>query len=172
MPYQVPVFFACVLASGFFSGSETAFMRASRFRLRGLAQEGDTKAQHVLDLIRDPRLLLAGILVGNNVVNILAAVMAGTFFTALYGPGLGAVVATAVSTPIIVLVSEFLPKTLAAVRPVRFSRVVVGAIRASLYVLWPVVWPLEAITRPLAHCCTGRRTRSASRSFVSRWPRA
>jgi putative hemolysin len=149
MPYQIPVFFACILASGFFSGSETALIGASRFRLRRLAHEGDTRAQHVLELIRDPRLLLAGILVGNNIVNILAAVMAGTLFTALYGPGMGAVVATAVSTPIIVLFSEFLPKTLAAVRPVRFARVVVGAVRVSLYALSPIVWPLEAITRPL-----------------------
>ena len=149
MPYQIPVFFACILASGFFSGSETALIGASRFRLRRLADEGDARAQRVLELVRDPRLFLAGILVGNNVVNILAAVMAGTFFTSLYGPGLGAVVATAVSTPIIVLFSEFLPKTLAAVRPVRFSRIVAGSIRASLYALWPIVWPLEAITRPL-----------------------
>ena len=149
MPYQVPVFFACILASGFFSGSETALIAASRFRLRRLADEGDAKSQRVLELVRDPRLLLAGVLVGNNIVNVLAAVMAGTFFTALYGPGMGAVLATAVSTPIIVLFSEFLPKTLAAVRPVQFSRAVGGSIRASLYALWPIVWPLEAITRPL-----------------------
>ena len=80
MPYQIPVFFACIVASGFFSGSETALIGASRFRLRRLADEGDAKAQRVLELVRDPRLVLAGILVGNNIVNILAAVMAGTFF--------------------------------------------------------------------------------------------
>ncbi|MHC4547535.1 MAG: hemolysin family protein [Planctomycetota bacterium] len=149
MPYQISVFLVCLLASGFFSGSETALIGASRLRLRRLAEEGDATARRILQLVKDPRLLLAGILVGNNIVNILAAVVAGSYFVALYGEGLGAIMATAVATPLIVLFSEFLPKTLAAIRPIRFSRWVVRPLRVSLYLLWPIVWPLEAITRPL-----------------------
>ena len=150
MPVELSIFLACLIVSGFFSGSETALLSASRLRLRRLASEGDEKAQHILDLVEDPRRLLAGILVGNNVVNVLAAVVAGTYCARrIEDPGLAAIAATAVATPMLVLFSEFLPKTVAALHPVRWSRRVATPIRWSLHMLWPVVLPLEALTRPL-----------------------
>jgi len=150
MHYEIPVFFACVLLSGFFSGSETAMIGASRLRLRRLAEEGDATARSILDLVHQPRRLLAGILVGNNIVNILAAVVAGSYFTARYAnEGMGALVATAVTTPIIVVFAEYLPKTLAALRPIRFARLIIRPLRGALVALTPIVWPLEMMTRPL-----------------------
>ena len=150
MPYEILVFLACVVASGFFSGSETALLSASRIRLRRLVTEGDASAQSILDLVHDPRRLLAGILVGNNLVNVLAAVVAGAYCTRVTkDAGLGAVLATVIATPVLVLFSEFLPKTMAALHPIKFARVVVRPIRGSLILLAPVVWFLEAITRPL-----------------------
>jgi putative hemolysin len=151
MPQEIVVFVLCLLMSGFFSGSETAFLSAGRIRLGRLASEGDAAARSVLDLVQDPRRLLAGILVGNNLVNILAAVVAGVFCTDLMGgeAGAGAFLATAVATPLVVLVGEFLPKTFAALHPVPYARAAVRPIRACLFLLTPVVFFLEAITRPL-----------------------
>jgi putative hemolysin len=158
MPAEIVIFLACLALSGFFSGSETALIGANRLRLRHLAGEGDHAAQRILHLIDDPRRMLAGILVGNNLVNIVAAVVMGSFFTAFYGSeGMGAVVATAVTTPLLVLFGEFLPKTLAAARPVRFARAIVRPLGVVLRLLAPVVWPLEALTRPLGALARGRR---------------
>jgi len=150
MPSEIPVFVACLLASGFFSGSETALLSAGRLKLRRLADDGDSRAASVLVLVQDPRRLLAGILVGNNIVNVLAAVVAGAYFTRLAGDSAaGAILATAVATPLLVLFSEFLPKTLAALHPVKYARTIAAPIRGALVLLWPLVVLLEAISRPL-----------------------
>ncbi len=143
------LFIACLFMSAFFSGSETALMSAGRLRLRRLAGEGDTRAEHVLDLIQDPRRLLAGILVGNNIFNVLAASAATSYFLRHFREGTGIVLATAITTVLLVLFSEFLPKTIAAMNPVGFSRRVAGPVRWALAVLSPAVIPLEALTRPL-----------------------
>jgi putative hemolysin len=157
MPPEILVFLICLAFSGFFSGSETALIGANRLRLRRLAGEGDALARRILDLVEDPRRLLAGILVGNNIVNILAAVVAGSFCAARYGESLGAFVATAVTTPVVVLFGEYIPKTLAAARPVRTARALVRPLAVILRLLAPAVWPLVVLTRPLGALVRGRR---------------
>jgi len=158
MPPEIAIFLACLVTSAFFSGSETALIGANRLRLRYLAGEGDVGARRILALIEDPRRLLAGILVGNNIVNILGAVVMGSYFTEIYGSqSAGAAVATLVSTPVLVLFGEFLPKSLAAARPIRFAKFTSQPLALVLRVLAPVVWPLEALTRPLSTILRGRR---------------
>ena len=95
---MLTLFLCCLLLSGFFSGSETALLSASRLRMQRLAHEGDRPAALVLELTANPRHLLAGILVGNNIVNVLAAATATIFFTDRLGTATGVVVATVVST--------------------------------------------------------------------------
>ncbi len=166
MPHEIAVFFFCLVASGFFSGSEIALLSANRLRLRQLAHGGDGAAERVLQLVHDPRRLLAGILVGNNIVNVLAAVVAGTYFTRMLNPSLGPVVATAVATPMLVLFSEFLPKTIAALHPISFSRRVEKPVRWTLILLWPLVRLLDAITRPLAMLIGHGRVEASSLAQV------
>ncbi|MHC4938316.1 MAG: hemolysin family protein [Planctomycetota bacterium] len=149
MSHELPAFLACLLVSAFFSGSETALMSASRLKLNRLSGEGDERAGQVLDLVRDPRSLLAGILVGNNLVNVLASALATTYCMHHFGEGTALVIATAATTTLLVIFSEFLPKTMAALHPVRWSRRVVRWIRGSLWVLMPLVRPLEWIAAPL-----------------------
>ena len=98
MDPEIPLFFGCLLLSAFFSGSETAFLAGNRLRLRVLAKEGDAPARRVLDLIEDPRRLLAGILVGNNVFNVLAASAATAYLVTRLGETKGVIAATAIST--------------------------------------------------------------------------
>jgi len=158
MPPEIAVFLACLVVSGFFSGSETALIAVNRLRLRHMAGEGDHAARRILALVDDPRRVLAGILVGNNLVNILGAVVIGSYFTKLYGSqSAGAVVATIVTTPALVLFGEFLPKALAAARPIKFARLTATPLAAVLRLLTPAVWPLEALTRPLSKVLRGRR---------------
>lgn len=136
MPPEIAIFLACLIMSAFFSGSETALIGANRLRLRHLAGEGDLGARRILGLVEDPRRLLAGILVGNNIVNILGAVVMGSYFTEVYGSqSAGAAVATVVSTPVLVLFGEFLPKTMAAARPIRFARFISGPLGVILRLL-------------------------------------
>ncbi|MEM7663710.1 MAG: HlyC/CorC family transporter [Pseudomonadota bacterium] len=102
--------------SGFFSGSETALTAASRARMHKLEEDGETKAARVNRLIADPESLIGTILLGNNLVNILATALATALFTTLFGSG-GVAIATAVMTILVLVFAEVLPKTYAITRP-------------------------------------------------------
>jgi len=103
--------------SGFFSGSETALTAASRARMHQLEKEGDKRAAAVNRLISDRERLIGSILLGNNLVNILASVLATSLFTLLFGQGgLALVLATGVMTVLVLVFSEVLPKTYAITR--------------------------------------------------------
>ena len=103
--------------SAFFSGSETALTAASRARMHQLEKEGDKRAAAVNRLISDRERLIGSILLGNNLVNILASVLATSLFTLLFGQGgLALVMATGVMTILVLVFSEVLPKTYAITR--------------------------------------------------------
>ncbi|MEH6410491.1 MAG: CNNM domain-containing protein, partial [Hyphomonas sp.] len=103
--------------SAFFSGSETALTAASRARMHQLEKEGDKRAAAVNRLIADRERLIGSILLGNNLVNILASVLATSLFTLLFGQGgLALALATGVMTILVLVFSEVLPKTYAITR--------------------------------------------------------
>jgi len=157
---EIAVFLVCLLLSGFFSGSETALLSAGRLRLRRRADEGDDAAQRVLDLVERPRRLLAGILVGNNIVNVLAASVATLYCNRVFtNAATAATVAVAASTVLLVLFSEFLPKSFAALYPIPFARAVSRPIRLSLILLRPLVLPLELLSRPIGALVSRKRDR-------------
>ncbi|MBA3068574.1 MAG: HlyC/CorC family transporter [Hyphomonas sp.] len=111
--------------SGFFSGSETALTAASRARMHQLEKEGDKRAKAVNRLLANREDFIGAILLGNNLVNILASVLATSLFTALFGQGgLALAIATGVMTITVLIFSEVMPKTYAISRPDSVSLVV------------------------------------------------
>ncbi|MFQ5845869.1 MAG: CNNM domain-containing protein, partial [Planctomycetota bacterium] len=160
VPGLIALFLVCLLLSAFFSGSEIALLSSSRLRLRRLAAEGDRPAARVLELVAEPRRLLAGILIGNNLMNVLAAAVATVLCTGVLGPATGVAVATVASTALFVLFAEFLLplliknfcllNSLAAHHPVRMARWVASPMRLAVAALRPAVAPLEAVSRPFA----------------------
>lgn len=115
--------------SAFFSGSETALTAASRARMHALEKDGDKRARTVNRLLANRENFIGAILLGNNVVNILASVLATSMFTALFGQGgLALALATAVMTVLVLIFSEVMPKTYAITRPDSVALVVAGPI--------------------------------------------
>ena len=127
--------------SGFFSGSETSLTAASRSRMHSLEKEGDPRAAAVNQLLADKEGLIGAILLGNNLVNILATALASNLFIALFGPGgTATVLATAVMTVLVLVFAEVLPKTYAITRPDDMARSVARPISwLKLAVGWLVV---------------------------------
>lgn len=104
--------------SGFFSGSETSLTAASRARMHALEQDGDKRAAAVNRLLAKKESLIGAILLGNNLVNILASALATSLFISLFGVGgLATAAATAVMTVLVLVFAEVLPKTYAITRP-------------------------------------------------------
>jgi len=103
---------ALLVASGFFSGSETALTAASRGKLSSMADDGSKGAEKALELKEDNERLIGGILLGNNLANILATSLATAFFTRAFGDS-GVALATLVMTVLVLVFAEVLPKTYA-----------------------------------------------------------
>jgi Mg2+/Co2+ transporter CorB len=121
----------CLLGmSAFFSGSETALTAASRTRMHQLERDGDTRAAKVTTLISDREKLIGAILLGNNLVNILASALATTLFASLMPGAAGVATATAVMTILVLIFAEVLPKTYAITR----------ADRMAMSVAKPISW--------------------------------
>ncbi|MFN3313535.1 MAG: HlyC/CorC family transporter [Hyphomonas sp.] len=126
--YAIAIF-CLLMISAFFSGSETALTAASRARMHALEKEGDRRAKTVNKLISNRENFIGAILLGNNVVNILASVLATSLFTMMFGPGgLALAIATVVMTVLVLIFAEVLPKTYAISRPDRVALTVAGPI--------------------------------------------
>ena len=105
-----------IFLSALFSASETAITGASRARIHHKASHNDPRAYIAEQLIEQREKLIAAILLGNNLVNILASVLATAVFLELFGEA-GILYATVIMTVLIVTLAELLPKTLALLRP-------------------------------------------------------
>ncbi len=74
-----------VIISAYFSGSETGMMTLNRYRLRHMAKQGNRPAKRVEKLLRKPDRLISLVLIGNNLVNILASALGTIVGMRLYG---------------------------------------------------------------------------------------
>ena len=99
--------------SGFFSGSETALLSLDKLRVRFLQNQAHPKADKLAGLLENPDRLLSGILVGNNLVNIAASVIATGLFVSWFGEQ-GEWLTVLILTPVLLIFSEICPKTYAA----------------------------------------------------------
>ena len=130
---------ALVALSAFFSASETAYTSLNRARLKSMASEGNRRAEKALRLSEDYDRLLSGILVGNNIVNILSASLATVLFVRLLG-GAGVSVSTAAMTVVVLMFGEIAPKSIAKERPERIALAFYPALRAVLWLLTPITF--------------------------------
>ncbi|MGB1639166.1 MAG: CNNM domain-containing protein, partial [Paracoccaceae bacterium] len=105
-----------LVLSGFFSGSETALTAASRGKMRRQADKGSRGAQRALDITEDNERLIGSVLLGNNLVNILATSLTTALFTRMFGES-GVALATLIMTVLVLIFAEVLPKTYAITNP-------------------------------------------------------
>ncbi len=139
------ILFLLVL-SGFFSGSETALTASSRGKLRAQADKGSRGAQKALDITDDNERLIGSVLLGNNLVNILAASLATALFTRLFGES-GVALATLVMTFLVLIFAEVLPKTYAITNAEKAASAVAPVIGVIVTVFSPIVAAVRLLVR-------------------------
>ena len=131
-----------LVISAFFSISETAMTAASRPRLHALARQGSRRAKIVNEIRAHSERLIGTVLVGNNLVNILASALATSALITLFGE-VGVAYATVVMTVLVLVFGEILPKTYALNNPDRVALVLAPALK-------PIVWLMTPVTRAFA----------------------
>ena len=135
----VVVLIALVSMSAFFSASETAYTGLNRARLKNMASSGNRRAMWALKLSENYDKLLSGILVGNNIVNILSASLATILFVRLIGSA-GVSVSTAVMTVLVLMFGEIAPKSIAREHPERIALAFSPALSFILKLLAPFIF--------------------------------
>ncbi|KAA5992466.1 HlyC/CorC family transporter [Pantoea anthophila] len=155
-----------VLVSAWFAGSETGMMTLNRYKLRHQVKNGSRAARRVEKLLRRPDRLLSLVLIGNNLVNILASALATIVGMRLHGDE-GVAVATGILTFVVLVFAEVLPKTVAALYPERVAFPSSLLLVPLQYIMLPLVWLLNTITRLLMRM-VGIRAEGAISSALSK----
>jgi Mg2+/Co2+ transporter CorB len=135
-----------LVCSGFFSGSETALTAASRGKLRTQADKGNVGAERALKITEDNERLIGSVLLGNNLVNILAASLATALFTRAFGES-GVAIATLVMTLLVLIFAEVLPKTYAITNAERAAALVSRPIMFIVTIFSPMVAAVRLLVR-------------------------
>ena len=140
-----------ILISAYFSSSETGMMSLNRYRLKHLVKNNHTGAIRVEKLLNRPDRLIGLILIGNNLVNILASSIATIIGMRLFAENeaLGLAVSTGLLTIVILIFAEVTPKTLAALHPEKVAFPSSLLLRQMLTLFYPLVWLVNIISNGL-----------------------
>ena len=144
----IVILIVLILLSAFFSSSETSLMALNRYRLRHRANEGHRGARQAQALLARPDRLIGMILLGNNLVNILAASLATVIAIRVAGE-VGLIAAPFILTVIILIFAEVAPKTWAAVHPESIAYPASHVLQVLLKVFYPFVWLINQVTNIL-----------------------
>jgi len=140
------IIFCLLVLSGLFSGSETALTAASRGKLRAQADKGSKGAERALKITEDNERLIGSVLLGNNLVNILATSLATALFTRLLGES-GVALATLVMTLLVLIFAEVLPKTYAITNAETAAALVARPISFTVTIFSPLVSAVRFLVR-------------------------
>lgn len=150
-----------IALSAFFNLSETALTAASRARMHALEEDGNVKAKLVNRVLSSPEKMIGTVLLGNTLVDVLAAALASNLAVELYGD-FGVAYATAAVTLLIVIFAAVLPKTYALAYSDRVALVVAPIMRGVIYVLTPFTKAIEFVVRQLLKMTPGKADDNAN----------
>ena len=138
--------FLLIIASAFFSASETSMMALNRYRLKALSAKNNTQAKRVEKLLKKIDYLIGGILLGNNFVNILAASIATLLSIKLWGEG-SVIIASLVLTLVILIFAENTPKTFAAKNPEKIALPASWLLEILIEIFKPLIYLISVISQ-------------------------
>lgn len=150
LPAQFAALALLLVCSGFFSMAETAMMASNRIRLRHMAQEGHRGARLAVTLLGKTDQLLGVILLGNTLINSVAAMLTGHIALQVFGQQKWSLEAGAVFVTLCLLIfSEITPKVAGATYPDWLAVRIVYVLTPLLRIAYPVVWLVNLIVQPL-----------------------
>ena len=138
------VIFMCIMMSAYFSATETAFLSINKIRLKTMADDGNKRAAKVLKIADDFDAMISTVLIGNNLVNILASSLATIFFITLFtkdgvtNESLATTVSTVALTVVLLIFGEISPKTIAKESPEKFAMFSAPMISALMIIFTPL----------------------------------
>ena len=130
--------------SAFFSSAETALTTANRIRMRSMAEEGNKRAQAVMQVTDNSGKMLSAILIGNNIVNLSAASLT-TSLAYSFGGSMVAI-ASGILTVLILLFGEITPKTMATIHAEKMALIYAPIIRVFMKIMTPLIFVINGLS--------------------------
>ncbi len=152
----VLVMLFCLVAEGFFSGSEIGVVSADRMKLRHDAAKGSKGAKMTLDMLREPEWLLSTTLVGTNIAVVTNTTMATALMFQLFGPGYSWV-AVLVVAPLIWVFGEIVPKSVFQQRADVLTPRVIFVLKFFSYLFYPILIVFSTLARLFARLVGGAK---------------
>ena len=142
---QLVILVLLLSASAFFSSAETALMTSNKLRIRNLAENGDKRAEKVLEITANTDKMLSAILIGNNIVNLSASALSTTLTLKLFGSSLVGI-ATGILTFLILVFGEITPKNVASKNAENMALKYIGIISVLVIILTPVIYVVNKVS--------------------------
>ncbi|MFN4082064.1 MAG: gliding motility-associated protein GldE [Bacteroidia bacterium] len=142
--------FVLIVLSAIMSGSENAFFSLNRSQLEELLEQNPNKSFAINYLLRNPKKLLATILIANTLVNVAIVMVTTLVFSIIFNfqqnPVLGFILEVIIVTFVIVLFGEVIPKIYSVQNNMRVVKYVAIPMFSIYKILQPFVWLLENTT--------------------------
>jgi len=145
-----------LVASAFFSSSETALFSLSRLELRELRRSRDPRADTLHALLDQPRRLIISILCGNEIINVAAAANMTAILVHLYSDEQAMVLNLLIMVPLLLLFGEVTPKTIAVTNPMQLStRMIAAPMTVWLHLVAPLRWLVRILAERVTTLLVG-----------------
>lgn len=143
-----------LLLKGFFSGSEIALVNSDKIKLNARANQGDGGARKVLELYKEPDVLLGTTLVGANIVTVALATLGTIVFIKWFGAS-GDLYAFLVLTPLLLILGEIVPKSVYQQKADDIAPLAIYPLRIFSFLFYPVIFIFSRIARLCARAFGG-----------------
>lgn len=154
------LFVICVMASAFFSSSETAFISLQKIRVKHMENQGGEKGSRIARLLEKPEKFIATVLLGNNFVNTAAASLGTAVILNLWktNPELAVLLSTVIVTMVLLIVGEVVPKIVASQHSERVARSFVTPVSLLAWMLTPFTAVLGRVGTAASKLIGGKPT--------------
>lgn len=161
------ILFMCLFVAAFFSGVEIAVISTNKLHLKYLAKKGDKKAMIVSDLIQKPDKFLRVVLIGANMAVIIFSTISSALSMHIWGDK-GVIISILLTTLIILIFCEIIPKTIAQNNPQKISLETAYYIKTASYILYPIEVFFSWISNFFIRLITGKMYRPLNAFFTKK----
>lgn len=159
-----------LFSSGFFSGIEIAFISADRLRVEVERKKGNKRGRILAKFLDNPSKFLGTTLVGNNIVLVILSILAGNFLSNHFGIDsitfMGTIQATLITTIVVLIFGEFLPKVSFQINPTGILLFFTYPLRFIQWILGPLVWVMIKTSNALIEKVFRISTESTEQVFT------
>ncbi|MBC7425543.1 MAG: HlyC/CorC family transporter [Bacteroidia bacterium] len=165
------IILATLITSAFFSGMEIAFISANKLRIELHNKQGVWSAKILSWYLKDPSKFISTTLVGNNIALVVYGIITGkvmnTFLTeVIHHDFWRFVVITIVSTLIVLVTAEFIPKALFRINPDFILNALILPFHICYFLLWPIINFVLAISKWFIKIITGEEVVKTAPAFT------